>query len=122
MKQIKLNYSAGDNAVLSCDATGKPHPVITWFFRRLPYKGRSKMPGSERPGPYQYKLSLKAIDVGEAGEYCCKVQNSYGVRNFTFKINVKRKWPFPVHPDQRKQSHEQMSKQNSVCADTACSI
>ncbi|XP_078379817.1 hemicentin-1-like isoform X2 [Oculina patagonica] len=65
----------GDNVTLSCQASGTPHPMVSWF-----------KPDGQRVDASQ--LMLTNISRNEAGEYRCEASNECGNASQTTTIDV----------------------------------
>ena len=69
----------GGNVTLSCQASGIPPPMVSWF-----KADGQRVDGSE--------LVLKNINRSEAGEYRCEASNECGNASETATIDVQCKW------------------------------
>ena len=83
MRNTKKELLAGDKFNLTCEAVGKPTPIVTWYKDSKIYE-RS----GQRPGPYDYRLELKWLDVTDSGSYMCNVSNALGFLTFTYNLTV----------------------------------
>ena len=68
----------GDNVTLSCNASGIPPPMVSWF----------KADGQRID---QSELVLRNISRSEAGEYRCEASNECGNASETATIDVQCK-------------------------------
>ena len=68
----------GDNVTLSCNASGIPSPMVSWF----------KADGQRID---QSELVLRNISRSEAGEYRCEASNECGNASETATIDVQCK-------------------------------
>lgn len=70
---------------LSCQTSGKPDPIITWF------KEGQQITG----GRYQIKpngdLHINSVVLSDAGQYRCTANNSYGFVEASGSLTVRRK-------------------------------
>ena len=68
-REIQLNLDSEKNYTLRCNASGDPHPDITWTKAGLP---ASKFNASG------YVLHLVDIKGEDAGSYICTENNGFG--------------------------------------------
>jgi Immunoglobulin domain len=83
--RIKLNPNRqvvrpGDNALITCEATGEQPITITW--ERL----RDPMPRSVQT--YGGRLQFQGIAVSDAGRYICRATNRNGAADATAEVIV----------------------------------
>ena len=84
MRKTKKKFSAGDKSVsLTCEAVGKPTPIVTWY-----KDGKIYERSGQRPGPYDYQLEFNELDVTDSGSYMCNVSNAFGFLTYTYSITV----------------------------------
>ena len=69
---IITSYNEGTKIGVTCNATGKPTPTVTWF-----RKGSSKMYST---GEGSAALLFSSVSRSDAGQYRCKANNTAGTR------------------------------------------
>ena len=85
MRKTKKEFRVGDKSVgLTCEAVGKPTPIVTWY-----KDGKIYERSGQRPGPYDYQLEFNELDVTDSGSYMCNVSNAFGFLTCTYNITVK---------------------------------
>ena len=67
---IKNSYNEGTKVDVTCNATGKPTPTVTWF-----REGSSKVYST---GEGSIVLSFSSVSRSDAGQYRCKANNTAG--------------------------------------------
>ena len=67
---FKSHCNEGTNVCVTCNATGKPTPTVTWF-----REGSSKVYGT---GEGSAALSFNSVRRSDAGQYRCKANNTAG--------------------------------------------
>ncbi|XP_071146062.1 fibroblast growth factor receptor 2-like isoform X2 [Mytilus edulis] len=70
---------------IKCVACGKPKPTIKW------YKNKQYIDPGMKGGHYhirKWKLSILNLEKMDEGQYTCVLENTQGILNFTFKIEV----------------------------------
>ena len=93
MKSVKPSYKEGDKFELTCEATGVPAPVVTWYKDGTMYTRNGHRSGQLiRPGEYYYKITFTGVDISDEGKYMCNVSNAYGWLSYTYTIDVTRKY------------------------------
>ncbi|KAK0397512.1 hypothetical protein QR680_002151 [Steinernema hermaphroditum] len=79
----------GDSETLPCKAVSKPEPKIHWY-RNGKFLGYQDINtnGRLRENQRQMSLEIRQLEIGDQGDWACKVWNSQGqsVRNFTVQI------------------------------------
>ena len=65
-------YNEGTKVDVTCNATGKPVPTVTWF-----REGSSKVYST---GEGSAALSFSSVSRSDAGQYRCKANNTAGTR------------------------------------------
>ena len=84
MRKTKKEFRVGDKPVgLTCEAVGKPTPIVTWY-----KDGKIYERSGQRPGPYDYQLEFNELDVTDSGSYMCNVSNAFGFLTYTYNITV----------------------------------
>ena len=76
-REIQLNLDSEQNYTLRCNASGDPHPNITWTKAGIP---ASKFNASG------YELHLVDVKREDAGSYICTASNGFG--NSTTSVGV----------------------------------
>ena len=69
---INSSYIEGTKVDVTCNATGKPTPTVTWF-----REGSSKV---YTTGEGSAALSFSSVSRRDAGQYRCKANNTVGTR------------------------------------------
>ena len=93
MKSVKPSYKEGDKFELTCEATGVPAPVVTWYKDGTIYTGNGHRSGQLIiPGEYYYKIHFTGVDISDKGKYMCNVSNAYGWLSYTYIIDVTGKY------------------------------
>ena len=72
----------GSSVRLKCLANGTPDPVITWW------KDQVQLPAPIRNKQQQWTLTLKNLQPQDSGRYTCRVSNTAGYINYTYKVDV----------------------------------
>lgn len=80
--------SEGDKVELTCEAYGKPPPVITWYKDGLVYRGRLNSGQVINPGRYDYKIYFGGLNLEDKGNFTCNVSNVHGWIAHSFFIVV----------------------------------
>ncbi|KAI1725498.1 immunoglobulin i-set domain-containing protein [Ditylenchus destructor] len=77
----------GDNVKLQCKAIGRPQPKVHWY-REGAYLNYSFMQAHPRFREKSMSLEIRRIEVGDKGNWMCRVWNNEGstTRNFTLHI------------------------------------
>ncbi|KAI6239134.1 hypothetical protein M3Y99_00616800 [Aphelenchoides fujianensis] len=77
----------GDTAKFKCDAVGRPMPKAHWY-RNGVYANYSFMQERPRIQEKGMELEIRRVEVGDKGQWACRVWNSEGsiMRNFTLHI------------------------------------
>src|SRR4051794_32147212 len=77
----------GDNVKFKCTAIGRPQPKVHWY-REGTYLNYSFMQTHSRFRDRGMALEIKRIEVGDEGNWMCRVWNNEGstTRNFTLHI------------------------------------
>ena len=79
----------GSDATFEAEATAKPEPKVEWLY------GRTSLVASDRiimeKDGNKYKLTIKAAEVKEAGQYTIKASNSEGSLSANAKLKVNSK-------------------------------
>ena len=86
MRSVKSEYKIGDKLSLTCEARGKPSPVVTWYKNGKIYYGGSNTRISA--GRYDYKVIFSAVDLGDRGSYMCNVSNAFGFLTYLYKFTI----------------------------------
>ena len=86
MRKTKKELNAGDKLDLTCEAVGKPTPIVTWYKDGKIYE-RSQ--DGQTPGPYEYQLVFIGLEIADSGSYMCKVSNAFGFLTYTYNLTVK---------------------------------
>ena len=68
-----MNISAGSSVNLTCEATGVPRPVISWYKdgQHVPRENITEVTGISL-------LPLKNVQPHNQGEYWCEAENAEG--------------------------------------------
>ena len=82
-------FKEGDKIRLTCDAEGKPTPVITWYKDGVVYKGRPDSGQVINPGKYDYTIHFAGLHLDDKGNFTCNVSNVHGWIAYSFIITVK---------------------------------
>ena len=83
-REIQLNLDSEQNYTLRCNASGDPHPNITWTKAGIP---ASKFNGSG------YELHLVDVKKKDAGSYICTASNGFGnTTTATAIVNIRCKY------------------------------
>ena len=86
MRKTKKEFSVGDKSVaLTCEAVGKPTPIVTWYKDGKIYE---RSHDGQRPGPYDYQLAFNWLEIADSGSYMCNVSNKLGFLTFTYNFTV----------------------------------
>ena len=84
MRKTKKELRTGDKSVsLTCEAVGKPTPIVTWY-----KDGKIYERSGQRPGPYDYQLAFNGLEIADSGSYMCNVSNSFGFLTYTYNLTV----------------------------------
>ncbi|KAI6188717.1 TK/FGFR protein kinase [Aphelenchoides besseyi] len=77
----------GDTAKFKCDSIGRPLPKVHWY-RNGVYLNYSFMQERPRIQEKGMELEIRRVEVGDKGQWTCRVWNSEGsiMRNFTLHI------------------------------------
>ncbi|KAI6215583.1 hypothetical protein M3Y94_00402100 [Aphelenchoides besseyi] len=77
----------GDTAKFKCDSVGRPLPKVHWY-RNGVYLNYSFMQERPRIQEKGMELEIRRVEVGDKGQWTCRVWNSEGsiMRNFTLHI------------------------------------
>ena len=67
---MRSSYNEGAKIDVTCNATGKPTPFVTWI-----REGRSKVCST---GEGSAALSFSSVSRSNAGQYRCKANNTAG--------------------------------------------
>ena len=67
---ISSRYNEGTKVDVTCNATGKPTPTVTWF-----REGSSKVHST---GEGSAALLFNSVSRSDAGQYRCKANNTAG--------------------------------------------
>ena len=73
------NVTEGDNLTLTCNASGRPQPKVSWI-----------KPRGQRQ--YGHMLEFTNINRSQAGEYKCEASNECGNATETATIDVQCKY------------------------------
>ena len=92
MASVQPKHTEGDKFEITCEAKGKPNPVVTWYKDGKVFTGSQRSTSPITPGEYDYKISFTGIDVRDAGIYMCNVSNAYGWLKYTYSISVEGKY------------------------------
>ena len=76
-REIQLNLNSIKNYTLRCNASGDPHPNITW--------AKAGVPASQF-NDSGYELHLVDVKREDAGSYICTASNGFG--NSTTAIGI----------------------------------
>ena len=85
MRKTKKEFSRGDKLDLTCEAIGKPTPIVTWYKDGKIYE---RSYDGQRPGPYDYQLAFNWLEIADSGSYMCNVSNKLGFLTFTYNLTV----------------------------------
>lgn len=85
----KVAFPAGSSIELKCPAKGDPVPNITWF------KDGSLFEDSARLKKKNFTFKLSEISTKDSGNYSCIVQNSVGILQWTYRVEVIVTLPVP---------------------------
>ena len=87
MRKTKKEFRVGDKPVaLTCEAVGKPTPIVTWYKDGKIYE---RSHDGQRLGPYDYVLEFNGVKIVDNGLYMCNVSNAFGFLTYTYKLTVK---------------------------------
>ena len=70
------------------EATGKPEPKIEWLYGKTPLVASERIV-MEQDGT-KYKLTIKAAELKEAGQYTIKATNDQGSLSANAKLVVSK--------------------------------
>lgn len=70
--------------ILTCEATGKPTPTVTWY-----KDGKIYERSHQTLGPYDYHLGFNGLEIADSGSYMCNVSNAFGFLTYTYNLTVK---------------------------------
>ncbi|KAI4887616.1 hypothetical protein NFI96_024177 [Prochilodus magdalenae] len=82
MRRRLREQPVGSSVRLKCLANGTPDPVITWW------KDQVQLPAPTRSKQQQWTLTLKNLQPQDSGRYTCRVSNTAGYINYTYKVDV----------------------------------
>ena len=83
-REIQLNLNSVENYTLRCNASGDPHPNITWRKAGVP---ASQLNASG------YELHLVDVKREDAGSYTCTASNGFGnSTTATAIVNIRCKY------------------------------
>ena len=86
MRKTKKELKVGEKLLaLTCEAIGEPTPIVKWY---KDGKIHERSHDGQIPGPYDYQLELKELDVTDSGSYMCNVSNAFGFLTYTYNITV----------------------------------
>ena len=81
-------FKEGDKVRLTCEAEGKPTPVITWYKDGVVYTGRPDSGLVINPGKYDYTIQFAGLLLNDKGNFTCNVSNVHGWIAYSFIITV----------------------------------
>ena len=84
----EVTVTEGDMAVLDCNATGNPPPIVSWFHSSLP------VPEPDDPRVSQAandSLIVEEVEEGDGGEYVCQAVNEAGTETAQLQLVVNGK-------------------------------
>ncbi|XP_075922454.1 fibroblast growth factor receptor-like 1 [Petromyzon marinus] len=94
MRRRVLARPAGSSVRLKCSASGEPRPDVVWLKDDRPIArptpaASSHMAASGRGGRrQQWTLTLKSLRAEDSGRYTCRVFNTAGEINATYRVDV----------------------------------
>jgi len=96
---INQTVNIGDTAVVTCLATGKPIPIISWYFNDAPVenKNTTKYLISEmilNPVTKSSTLKLMSLTLSDMGIYTCNAVNQASSDSSSGVVTVNRKCCF----------------------------
>ena len=89
----KINPEEGNETTVSCQWTGRPDPVVTWYKdgsplveRYLPFRMRIT---ENRKGDIFYSnMEIHQVELSDSGDYTCNVSNPVGFDTRFNKLKV----------------------------------
>ncbi|XP_073239423.1 fibroblast growth factor receptor 3-like isoform X3 [Porites lutea] len=85
IRKTKKELRAGDKFELTCEAIGKPTPIVTWYKDGKIYE---RFHDGQKPGPHDYQLEFNGLDIADSGSYMCNVSNELGFLTLTYNLTV----------------------------------
>ncbi|XP_049340240.1 fibroblast growth factor receptor-like 1b [Astyanax mexicanus] len=82
MRRRFREQPVGSSVRLKCSANGSPDPGITWW------KDQVQMSDPTRGKRQQWTLTLKNLQPQDSGRYTCRVSNTAGFINYTYRVDV----------------------------------
>ena len=83
--QLTLSSSSEENHTLKCNASGDPHPNITWTKAGIPVSQFNES---------GYELHLVNVKKEDAGSYICTADNGFGNATAIGIVNIKCKYRY----------------------------
>ncbi|CAN0007549.1 unnamed protein product [Lampetra fluviatilis] len=84
MRRRVLARPAGSSVRLKCSASGEPRPDIVWLKDDRPIARPTPAAASRQ----QWTLTLKSLRAEDSGRYTCRVFNTAGEINATYRVDV----------------------------------
>ncbi|CAN0099429.1 unnamed protein product [Lampetra planeri] len=84
MRRRVLARPAGSSVRLKCSASGEPRPDIVWLKDDRPIARPTPVAASRQ----QWTLTLKSLRAEDSGRYTCRVFNTAGEINATYRVDV----------------------------------
>ena len=72
---VYAEVTSGDDGSFECNATGNPHPIITWLKESKPLDLSNPRISIPKPGT----VKITNVQASDAGRYACVATNSLGM-------------------------------------------